>query len=181
MKRFFAVVALLTMSAMPLTGFAKGNLARIEVAGTSLAEPLTVTDGDVLKQFSIWSGPNSGHPIGSPQSADSRSFVDWHKGIVDDVPDGMDSYEVSFFCVFARQSPDARQVYWVRYAFDPATKRGYVYLPGPGERNYRLNVSTIIHGVEGHWFNASTRWESLVAPLIREHGVRRAGEVAARH
>ncbi|HYJ40558.1 MAG TPA: hypothetical protein VEW08_07205 [Steroidobacteraceae bacterium] len=181
MKRIFAVMALLTTSAFPLVGFAKGNLVRIEVVGANLGAPLVVSDADTLKQLFIWSGPGAGQPIGSPQSADSGSFIDWHTGIANDVPKGMDTYDVYFFCVFDTQKPDGSLTYSVKYAFDPSTNRGYIYLPGPREKNYGINVSTVFHDVEGHWFNASNRWESLVAPLIRERAVQRVGEVAAAH
>jgi hypothetical protein len=181
MKRIFAVMALLTTCALPLLGLAKGDLIRIEVVGANLGAPLVVSDADTLKNLFIWSGPGAGQPIGSPQSADSGSFIDWYKGIVDDVPDGMNAYEVSFFCVFDKQSPDARLTYSVKYAFDPSTNRGYIYLPGPSEKNYATNVSTVVHDVEGHWFNASNRWESLIAPLIREQAARRVAEVTADH
>jgi len=181
MKRIFAVMALLTTSAFPLVGFAKGDLVRIEVVGANFGAPLVVSDADILKQLFIWSGPGAGQPIGSPQSADSGSFIDWHKGIANDVPKGMDAYDVSFFCVFDTQKPNGRLTYSVKYAFDPSTNRGYIYLPGPREKNYVINVSTVVHDVEGHWFNASNRWESLVAPLIREHAARRVVEVAAGH
>jgi hypothetical protein len=149
MKRIFAVMALLATFAISIPGFAKGELVRIEVVGAHFAAPLVVSDPAALKQFFIWSGPGAGQPMGSPQSADAHSFIDWHKGIADDVPDGMDAYDVSFFCVFHRQTT-GRLAYSVKYAFDPSTNRGYIYLPGPRESNYRTNVSTVIHGVEGH-------------------------------
>ena len=92
------------------------------------------------------------------------------------VPKGMTLYDVSFFHVFNKQPPEGRLTYAVKYAYDPVAQRGYIYLPGPTEENYRVNTSTIIHGVEGHWFMASSRWESLVAPLIRQRTVRSTNE-----
>jgi hypothetical protein len=41
-----------------------------------------------------------------------------------------------------------------------------MYLPGRGEEHYALNVSSIIHDVEGHWFYASDAWQRLVMPLV---------------
>jgi hypothetical protein len=181
MKRFLTVAGLLIATTAPLVAFAKGELVRIEVTGPKLSAPLVVADSKVLREFFIWSGPNSGprHAIGSPQSADSPSLIDWQEGIKEQVPKGMTVYDVSFFHVFRNQPPEGRLTYAVKYAYDPVTKRGYIYLPGPGEENYRLNVSTIFHNVEGQWFLASSRWESLVAPLIRERSVRLANEKAA--
>jgi hypothetical protein len=183
MKRFLTIAGLLIASAAPLNAFAKGKLVRIEVTGPTLSAPLVVTEPKVLREFFIWSGPNSGprRPIGSPQSADAPTFIDWHEGITEHVPKGMALYDVSFFHVFNMQPPEGRLTYAVKYAYDAVTKRGYIYLPGPTEANYRVNTSTILHGVEGHWFMASSRWESLVAPLIRERAVLSAHDGAARH
>ena len=50
--------------------------------------------------------------------------------------------------------------------YDPATEHGYVYFPGWTEEWYRLNVSTIFHGVEGKWFPAWSVWEGVARPLI---------------
>jgi hypothetical protein len=178
MRRFLTIAGLLIASTAPL--FAKGELVRIEVTGPTLSVPLVVGDSKILRRFFIWSGPNSGVPIGSPQSVDSRSFIDWHEGIVKHVPKEMTLYDVSFFHVFRNQPSEGRLTYAVKYAYDPVTKRGYIYLPGPDEESYRLNVSTIFHDVEGHWFLASSRWESLVAPLIQRSAVRSTNDVAAR-
>jgi hypothetical protein len=167
MKRFLTVVGLLIASAVPLVSFAKGDLVRIEVSGATLSSPLVVADSNILRQFFIWSGPRSGQTTGSPQNVDSRSFIDWHEGIAEHVPKGMASYDVAFFCVFDKREPDGRLTYAVKYAYDAATQRGYIYLPGPGDENYETNVRTIVHDVEGHWFKASRRWETLVVPLIR--------------
>jgi hypothetical protein len=180
MKRFFTFVGLLIASVAPLVAFAKGELVRIEVTGPALSAPLVVADTKVLRQLFIWSGPGAGQPIGSPQSVDSGSFIDWHEGIAKNVPEGTALYDVSFYCVFDKQQPGGRLTYAVKYAYDATTQRGYIYLPGPGEENYGLNVSAVIHDVEGHWFRASSRWESLVAPLIQERAVSSADDVAAR-
>jgi hypothetical protein len=61
--------------------------------------------------------------------------------------------------------PDERLIYVVFYENDPATRCGYVYFSGT-EKWYRLNVSTIFHGVEGKWFRAWSAWEGVVTPLI---------------
>ena len=38
--------------------------------------------------------------------------------------------------------------------------------PGRTEQWYRLDVSTILRGVEGKWFRASKLWEGVARPLI---------------
>jgi hypothetical protein len=67
---------------------------------------------------------------------------------------------------FYAKMPDERVIYVVFYEYDPATEHGYVYFPGRTEEWYRLNVSTIFHGVEGKWFPAWSVWEGVARPLI---------------
>ena len=71
-------------------------------------------------------------------------------------------YEVLFYA----KMPDERLIYVVFYEYDPATEHGYVYFPGRTEEWYRLNVSSIFHGVEGKWFPAWSVWEGVARPLI---------------
>jgi len=59
----------------------------------------------------------------------------------------------------------------VFYEYDPATERGYVYLPGRKDEWYQLNVSTIFHGVEGKWFRAWSVWDNVARPLIADDKV----------
>jgi len=75
---------------------------------------------------------------------------------------GLPRYEVSFYA----KMPDERLIYVVFYECDPATGHGYVYFPGRTEKWYRLNVSTILHGVEGEWFRAWSVWDDVARPLI---------------
>jgi hypothetical protein len=169
MKRILAAVFSLTMLAAPLLAIAKGNLVRIEVAGPTLSATRVVTDAQVLRGIFIWSGPGTGQRLGASIGTDS-GLIDWQAGIVKRVPANMTSYEVSFFCVTDRAKPEGRLTYAVKYAYDLTTRRGYIYLPGPTEKNYDRNTSTIFHDAEGNWFNASERWEALVAPLFRDGG-----------
>ena len=64
------------------------------------------------------------------------------------------------------EMPNERLVYVVFYEYDPATEHGYIYLPGRTDDWYGLNVSTILHGVEGKWFRAWSVWDSVARPLI---------------
>lgn len=170
MRRIFALVfASLTLSALPIVACAKGDLVRIEVKGEKLTVPLVITDSEILREFTIWYGPGAGQPIASEASLQSGSFIDWHEGIVAERPKGMRSYEVSFYYRFnQRIEPGVQLTYVVRYAYDSATHRGYMYLPGPTDKYYGLNVRAVIHDVEGHWFYSSGSWEELVRPLIAE-------------
>jgi len=68
-------------------------------------------------------------------------------------------------CLYAK-FPDERLIYVVFYEYDPATAKGYIYLPGRTDEWYRVNVSTIFRGVEGRWFRATTEWDNFARPLI---------------
>jgi hypothetical protein len=59
-----------------------------------------------------------------------------------------------------------RNVYLVRYLIDLSTKRGYVYIPGKGEKGYADNTWMILRGIEGNWFHAWDAWEAIAHPLI---------------
>ena len=41
------------------------------------------------------------------------------------------------------------------HACDPATERGYVYLPGKGDKFYESNTFLIFRGKEGNWLSAT--------------------------
>jgi hypothetical protein len=56
--------------------------------------------------------------------------------------------------------------YVVFWEYDPRSRQGYVNLPGKADEWYRLNVSTIFHGVEGKWFRAWNRWDNMAGTLI---------------
>jgi hypothetical protein len=87
--------------------------------------------------------------------------IEWSQGATE-CPKGVQGYEVSFYVKLANE----RLGYVVLYEYDPATERGYIYLPGRGDEWYRLNIGTIFHGVEGHWYHASTGWDTVARPLI---------------
>jgi hypothetical protein len=61
-----------------------------------------------------------------------------------------------------------KQVYVVSYEYNPSSRQGYVYLLGKGEKWWRLNVSSILRGVEGNWFSAWSSWENVARPLIEK-------------
>ena len=52
------------------------------------------------------------------------------------------------------------------HACDPATERGYVYLPGKGDKFYESNTFLIFRGIEGNWLSATGSWTEIARPLI---------------
>ena len=161
MKRLLSVLVILLLLAIPAELFAKAETSKIIVKGADLRAPIEITDPKTLDNFLVWTGTGTGctgHC--SPPSPDSF-IVDWSHPMADH-PSGLHRYEVSFYA----KMPDERLIYVVFYEYDPATEHGYVYFPGRTEEWYRLNVSTIFHGVEGKWFPAWSVWEGVARPLI---------------
>lgn len=143
---------------LPLIAFAKGDTIRIVIRGGTLSAPIEITEPSLVNRFNVWSGPGTG-PAVDPEGLN----VDWLRGIVHP-PNGLESYVVSF--VTTRSNPST---YVVRYAVDPVSKQGYVYIPGKAEASYRDNVWLIYRGIEGNWFYASKTWQALADPLISKN------------
>jgi hypothetical protein len=154
--RFVNVIAAIAFL-VPASALAKSDIIRIDLnlGAKSIA---TIDRPETARQFSIWSGPGtSGGKV-----TGERDFIDWAAGAVEAPAAALARYGVSFYCEPLRTGEPPRKCYVVRYVFDAAQKRGFIYLPAPGEPNYRLNVSSLIHDVEGSWFRATPRWDQLM-------------------
>jgi len=148
---WIAIAALLIAPA-PLS--AKGGTIRITIRGGGLAAPIRITDPKVTGRFQVYTGP------GTSSNAPQGLNVDWSRGVAEP-PKGLPIYEVSF--VTTRED---RGTYIVRYAIDPATNQGYVYIPGKADPEFADNVWQIYRSNEGHWFHAWAEWEKVAHPLI---------------
>ncbi len=91
-------------------------------------------------------------------------IVDWSQGPVSAPPKGLPRYEVFFYANFGNN--EEKPVYGVSYEYDRLARRGYVYLPGKGEKCWQLNVGSIFRGLEGNWFSAWNLWEDVATPRI---------------
>jgi hypothetical protein len=110
--------------------------------------------------------------------ADRSKGRDWLEGVVTPHGRGLRHYEVSFYasCTTATNDPKCvaqvpsslgkRLVYIMSYDYDPASLRGFVYLPGKDSPFYYVNMGSIARGCEGNWFLARDSWEAFVRPLI---------------
>jgi hypothetical protein len=161
MKRLLLVSVTFLLLVIPAQMFAKGQTVKITIKGADLKTPVEITDPQVLTNFQVWSGPgtSSSSPGFDPNA--SGFIVDWSQAAAEP-PKGLQRYEVSFYA----KMPNERLIYVVFYEYDPSTEQGYIYLPGRTDEWYRLNVSTIFHGVEGKWFRAWSAWEGVARPLI---------------
>jgi hypothetical protein len=151
---------------------AKGETARITISGANLANPVEITDSNIVRQFQVWSGPGTRSCIGGRSNCVEGTegfIVDWLAGAVAERPSGLQQYQVSFYVTDAQAGRTGSEhlAYVVSYGFDPASSEGYVYLPGTGDQWYALNSSSIYRGREGHWFRATAAWQKVVVPLIK--------------
>ena len=167
MKRVGILCAFMLMIAPAL--FAKGKTVRITIEGADLKRAVEITDPKVLANFNVWAGP-------ATSSNEAQSLiVDWTPGPVTAPPAPLPRYKVCFYS----NLPNKRLMYVVLYAYDPAAKQGYVYLPGKGDEWYRVNVSSIWHGGEGKWFRAWDRWDNIARPLISGATTGQSNEVGS--
>jgi hypothetical protein len=158
-KGLLSVFVIFLLLAIPAELFAKAATSKIIIRGADLRAPIEITDPKTLANFAVWTGTGTGCTACPPPSPESF-IVDWSQPMADR-PSGLHHYEVSFYA----KMPDERLIYVVFYEYDPAKEHGYVYLPGRDEEWYRLNVSTIFHGVEGKWFPAWSAWERVARAL----------------
>ena len=169
MPRSFAYgFALVILISTPV--FAKGYTVKITIEGAGLTTPLDITTPEV-GEFAIWAGPGVFH--GKYKDEETEGFIiDWPKGIVAELPAGLQEYKVSFYTgcyeseLFCRDSTP-RLSYVVSYAYNPSAEQGYVYLPGRMDPEFQFNYAMYHgHGFEGHWLRATTQWEKFARPLI---------------
>ena len=168
------VVSLLILT-IPVTTWSKGEIIKIEIEGNNLSSPIEITDPDIVRQFSIWTGPgvSTRGPDGVPNppayldpNLSAGRFIDWPKGTVAERPTGLQRYDVTFYIGSREPVTKVQGTYVITYEIDPSTEHGYVYLPTGSKQTW--NTTFIYHGVEGNWFHSSNKWEALVRPLIEK-------------
>ena len=172
MKRVLCVLALGALALTSVPAWSKSRTIRIEISAASLAVPLEITDPAIVDHFNIWNGPGvgvNGQPVHMNPHTLERigAFIDWPRGKVSARPTGTKLFDVVFHQGGRERMQEWHRRYVIRYAYDPATDGGYIYLPGRNDGDDHIrNVFSIVHGIEGNWFHSSTAWERLVRPLI---------------
>lgn len=163
MRPAFLVAVLPVLIALPQTGAAKGETARIEIA-RGKRPFLTLAGEESAGWFTIWSGPGT-----SAVAPGERDIADWNGGAVEP-PRGLQVYKVRFYCAAVgetpRESVPSSLCYGVRYGIDRETGQGYIQVPPEHDRDFPDNTRTIYRGVEGRWFRASASWEQRVRPQL---------------
>jgi len=151
--------------------WAKGDMVLIEVKSATMPTLIRITDPKI-QDFTPWAGPG----VNGGRVPNAEGFiVDWHAGVLSprapQLAPGVQHYEISFYegCRTTNDwctEKQPRLVYVVSYDYDPASPRGFVYLPGKGDPSYQLNIGTIWRRVEGNWFSATASWEEFIRPVI---------------
>jgi hypothetical protein len=145
------MAVLLIPVALPRPTWAKSPTAKITISGGALASEIEITDPRILDVSNVWSG----------------KFLDASEAVAKEPPVGLQTYEVWFYTKTSDEK--VRRRYVVYYSPNPATGRGYIYLPGKEQPWYWLNVSAILRdGKDGKWNNASPAWEGLIKPVIAQ-------------
>jgi hypothetical protein len=157
-------VLLLILAVAPLA-YSKGSPELIVISGGGFAQPIEITDPAQLKAFDPWMG----------------QFADWQEKPLADAPCFRRSFEVQFYMKWpGRESSSDRgnlqMIYATRYCSTGTA--GYVYVPGPGEPQYRANVFTIMRGdAEGKWHPATAAWNSLMGDAAATSEPQRAADM----
>jgi len=139
------VVAVVTTLGCIEPVYAKGKTVKLTISGPGLSQPLELTKPEFISA-DVFVG----------------NFVAWQRGEIAPGSSGLPRYAVQFH-VRPPRSEAVSIKYVVYFAWDPATERGLVYLPGPGERWYNLNISTIDRGAsDGKWYLASDEWSRAI-------------------
>jgi len=117
----------------------------------------------------VWAGP--GICVNGVEQTEGF-IIDWSKGVVGQLPAGLQQYEVSFYTgcrmnEYGCRSSNPSLVYVALYAYSPSMNQGYIYLPGKTDEWFKFNRRMWHgHGFEGNWAYATSAWESFVRPLI---------------
>ena len=150
---------------------AKGPTTRIVITDIERGSVSEITSRSVLDKFQVWAGRGTYSGAPDQQTEGTEGFiVDWPAGTVEQRPSRLRSYELHFYVAprnSAAPGTGAAEelAYVVLYEHDPATGRGYVYLPGRSDEHFSLNVRSIHRGLEGRWLRASHAWQSVFAGL----------------
>ena len=164
MKKALALVLTMLLSAAPSRLLAKGATTKVVIEGPDLSKPIEITDPKVLANFNVWAGPGTFSTQPGFDAHAPSFIIDWSQGSMPEVHSALQKYQVSFYSKELSERP----IYVVYYVVAHSSEPGYVYLPGRSEEWWRLNVTSIVRGVEGMWFHAWSTWEKIARPLIEK-------------
>jgi hypothetical protein len=132
----------------------KASLSKLLLSGRGLPQPIEITDSQLLGSSNPWFG----------------SFIAGWKEPFDSAIASVPSnaaprYQITFFANASGQEPHV--IYVAYYVFESATHRGLVYLPGPHDPGYSLNIGTIVRPhQDGRWNPANPAWCDQMNSII---------------
>lgn len=149
-----AFLALITATLLS----AKGTTVRIDFVADVTQPPVQMIT-DEVGAFHIWSGPG----VFVNRVEQTEGFIiDWAQRVSEPAAH-WSRITVRFYTECGPTSTCQPALsYVVRYAVDPATGLGYVYLPGRDDPEFASNAAMLHgHGHEGNWFRATSAWEQF--------------------
>jgi hypothetical protein len=139
----FIVIMTVLLAVVPMV--AKGPVDKITVRGHGLKSTIEMADPAILEAFNPW----------------MAQFIDWQQG-TSAAPRTGQVYDVAFVI-------NDTSIYNVQFVPGVLGEQGYIYLPGPGDPSYNLNIGTIIQdGNDGEWHRATSSWDNAIQPLITQ-------------
>ncbi len=139
-----AVLALLCAALFGTAAAAKSPPTKVVVSGPGLTAPVTITDPARIAPFNPW----------------SREFIAWDRGLVAQPPSLADAYRVSIYVDERTPSSPAYVLYYVPGA---GAAPGRIYVPGPGDPDYRLNIGTIMGASSSDRWDPDGKWQYATA------------------
>ena len=170
-----ATIWLLTLLAVTIPSWAKGDMVLVEIMGGSLPSTIKITDPKI-NDFNIWAGPGV-NGVGLEQA--EGFIINWKAGVAAQPPNNwppeVEHYQVAFYAGCRTIPGDPKCLaekphlaYVVLYDYNRKSKQGFVYLPRIREPLGDLNCGSICRGndIEGHWFHATDAWTSFAEPIL---------------
>jgi hypothetical protein len=142
-----ALASMLVAFTLGSIAFAKGPTIKLIVSGPGLASSLEIREARAIAP-NLWGDDFYGAPTPAPDAA-------WPR------------YVVAFYAAAPEEGVSRRYV--VTFVRDPKSGNAFVYFPGRGEEGYRLNVGTILRGIEGTWRTADRPWGDAIAAWLPRH------------
>ncbi len=137
------MVILLALVTPPDLALAKGPPDRVTIAGPGLAEPITITDPEVLEAFSFYQFNDLENRVDAPESPGA-------------------GYVITRF-VMQRAAGRMAVEPWDRVIYYPAEPGGYVFFEGLVDPNMWTEG-------QGHWYRASAAGEAAMRQILVAHG-----------
>jgi hypothetical protein len=127
--------------------YAKAPTVKLAVSGPGIEQSVELTEKDAISA-NVWGG----------------SFMDRQREMAEAPASGLPRYTVEFYVRLS--DSDVRMMYVVYYVWDYESGRALVQIPGPSDKWYWHNVSTISRCCAGKWFYASTLWAESIRRVL---------------